>query len=50
MSIASLQKRLAVCSWSLQPSDPKDLLAKLEAVGISRVQLALDPLRENPEI
>src|SRR5215471_13408829 len=50
MSIPSLQNRLAVCSWSLQPTDPKDLLAKLEAVGISRVQLALDPLRENPHI
>ena len=42
--------RLAVCSWSLQPTDPRDLVAKLRATGITRVQLALDPLRENPTL
>ncbi len=41
-------ERLAVCSWSLQPESPADLLAKLAATGIGRVQLALDPLRDNP--
>ena len=45
-----LEKRVAVCSWSLQPSDPKDLVSKLEAAGIRRVQLALDPLREAPAV
>lgn len=40
--------RLAVCSWSLQPTDARDLVQKLQATGIRRVQLALDPLRENP--
>ncbi len=43
-------ERLAVCSWSLLPSDPHDLAAKLLATGILRVQLALDPLRESPAI
>jgi len=42
--------RLAVCSWSLQPADPCDLISKLEATGIARVQLALDPLREKPAV
>src|SRR5437016_2204332 len=42
--------RLAVCSWSLQPGSPHDLIAKLQATGIRRVQLALDPLRESPGI
>jgi len=42
--------RLAVCSWSLQATNPPDLVAKLRATGISRVQLALDPLRETPGI
>jgi L-ribulose-5-phosphate 3-epimerase len=42
--------RLAVCSWSLQPADPKDLADKLRATGIHRTQLALDPLRENPAL
>jgi len=40
--------RLAVCSWSLQPADPQELVAKLRATEIHRVQLALDPLREHP--
>jgi sugar phosphate isomerase/epimerase len=44
------QERLAVCSWSLQPSDPRDLIEKLRAVGILRLQLALDPLRESPKV
>jgi len=42
--------RLAVCSWSLQPSSPQDLFAKLDATGIPRIQLALDPLLEAPGI
>lgn len=41
-------ERLAVCSWSLQPTTPAELADRLEATGIKRVQLALDPLRENP--
>ena len=45
---AASNDRLAVCSWSLQPADPQELVAKLQATGIHRVQLALDPLREYP--
>ena len=44
----SPMERLAVCSWSLQPTSPQDLITKLSATGIRRVQLALDPLRESP--
>jgi len=43
-------ERLAVCSWSLQPANPQDLVKKLQATGIRRVQLALDPLRESPKV
>jgi sugar phosphate isomerase/epimerase len=50
MKNESLVERLAVCSWSLQPTSPKDLIAKLQATGIRRVQLALDPLRDNPAV
>ena len=46
----ALNERIAVCSWSLQPASPQDLLQKLNATGIRRVQLALDPLRESPKI
>lgn len=45
-----LSNRLAVCSWSLQPATPDQLFQSLDAVGIRRVQLALDPLREKPEV
>lgn len=37
---------MAVCSWSLRPASPADLVAKLAACGIDRVQLALGPIRE----
>ena len=40
---------LAVCSWSLQPTSADDLLQKLAATGIARVQIALEPLREDPQ-
>jgi sugar phosphate isomerase/epimerase len=44
----SWKSRLAVCSWSLQPTNPRELIARLQSTGVDRVQLALDPLRENP--
>jgi len=45
-----IESRLAVCSWSLQPETPEALVAHLREIGIPRVQLALDPLRENPDV
>jgi sugar phosphate isomerase/epimerase len=44
-----IESRLAVCSWSLRPETPEALVANLREIDIPRVQLALDPLRENPE-
>jgi sugar phosphate isomerase/epimerase len=44
----SLSDRLAVCSWSLQPASPQELIAAVKATGVDRVQLDLDPLRETP--
>ncbi|MHC4909349.1 MAG: sugar phosphate isomerase/epimerase family protein [Planctomycetota bacterium] len=41
---------LAVCSWSLQPSGPDELLADLDAVGIPAIQLALDPVVNDPDV
>lgn len=46
----ALSPRLAVCSWSLQPETPLELAGKLDAIGIRRAQLALDPLNDAPEI
>jgi L-ribulose-5-phosphate 3-epimerase len=48
--MSKLADRLAVCSWSTQPSNPQELAARLEDIGIHRVQLALDPLRQNPKV
>lgn len=48
--MSPLQPRLAVCSWSLQPETPKQLSERLGAVGVRRVQLALDPLRNDPRV
>lgn len=45
-----LESQLAVCSWSLRPRDPRDLLAQLEQIGIHHVQIALDPLRDEPQV
>jgi sugar phosphate isomerase/epimerase len=39
--------RLAVCSWSLRADSAADLFAKLDGTGLRRVQIALDPIREN---
>ena len=50
MKSPSTKERLAVCSWSLLPACPEDLIQKLRATGISRVQLELDPLRDSPKV
>ena len=50
MNNNSISDRLAVCSWSLHPANPNDLIAQLQATGIRRVQLALDPLRGSPGV
>lgn len=48
--MSSIADRLAVCSWSLQAESPAALVERVLATGVRRVQLALDPLRERPEI
>lgn len=50
MNSSPLNRRLAVCSWSLKPASPQDLISKVEAAGVRRVQLALDPLRDEPSV
>jgi sugar phosphate isomerase/epimerase len=47
---SSIVQRLAVCSWSIQPTDPNNLVAQLQAIGISRVQIALDSIRDRPGV
>jgi sugar phosphate isomerase/epimerase len=45
----NLSDRLAICSWSLQPDSPAELAQKLDAIGIRRTQLAIDPIRRGGE-
>lgn len=42
-----LAGRLAVCSWSMQPTSAEDLFTKLAATGLNRLQIAIDPIRVN---
>ena len=37
--------QIGVCSWSLRPSSPGDLVEKVRAAGLRWVQLHLDPIR-----
>lgn len=38
--------RIGICSWSLRPTSPENLVERLRACGIATVQLALDPIRD----
>ncbi|MEE2907854.1 MAG: sugar phosphate isomerase/epimerase family protein [Planctomycetota bacterium] len=40
---------LGVCSWSLQPDSPGDLVSRLVSTGLSKVQLALSPVVSDRE-
>lgn len=37
--------RIGVCSWSLRPQSPRELLHSIQATGLRAVQLHLDPIR-----
>lgn len=46
----SVLDRLAVCSWSLQPASPQVLINQIKEIGLARIQIALDPVREQPAV
>lgn len=48
--VSAKSERLAVCSWSLQAETPAKLAERVLATGVRKVQLALDPLRERPQV
>ena len=48
MKASSVLQHLAVCSWSLQPEGPQQLIDALKTLGIPRMQIALDPIRTQP--
>lgn len=45
---SSPSSQLGVCSWSLQPASPADLVYKVHECGVHAIQLALDPIRLDP--
>lgn len=44
------KEQLGVCSWSLQPETPAQLIGQMKTIGLGRVQLDLDPFREQPAV
>lgn len=44
-STSRLLDNLAVCSWSLRPQDPAELVSMVQSLGLSQVQLALNAHR-----
>jgi sugar phosphate isomerase/epimerase len=38
-------RRIGVCSWSLQPTNARELAERVRETGVRAVQLALDPIR-----
>lgn len=42
-------RRIAVCSWSLQPPNPAALIEALSRTGINAVSLAMSPLVNDPQ-
>ncbi|MHC1762967.1 MAG: sugar phosphate isomerase/epimerase family protein [Verrucomicrobiia bacterium] len=46
----SVLDRLAVCSWSLQPASPQVLINQVKEIGLARIQIALDPIRDQPAV
>ena len=46
--MTSLIDRLGVCSWSLQPNGIDALIRDLQTLGIRRVQIDLDAIRQAP--
>ena len=49
MSQTPLADRLAVCSWSLHPADPAELIRQMQQLEMDKIQLGLDPLRAEEE-
>jgi sugar phosphate isomerase/epimerase len=43
------EQSLAFCSWSTQPNCPNCLVGSVNEIGISRVQLHLNPIFEKPD-
>ena len=43
-------EQIGVCSWSLRATGPQDLMEKVNALALKRVQLGLTPHRDDPGV
>ncbi len=50
MPYPELLSQLGVCSWSLKPESPAQLIQQMKQIGLNRLQCALDPVRQSPAI
>lgn len=46
--MSTLDARLGVCSWSLHPKNPADLIGEMKQLGLTKLQIALDMVRTDP--
>lgn len=42
-----IAERLGVCSWSLEPRNPRQLIDQMRRIGLNKINLALAPLVED---
>ncbi len=42
--------QLGVCSWSLHPRNPADLVEQVKQLGLRQVQLVLNPVSDQPDV
>ncbi len=42
-------ERIGVCTWSLQPKSPAELIRAVKALGVSHVQLAMSPMARDAD-
>ncbi len=48
--MSTIHPRLALCSWSTQPTSPQQLVDNVKQTGITNIQLALMPLFQQSDV
>ncbi|MFG0248118.1 MAG: sugar phosphate isomerase/epimerase family protein [Phycisphaeraceae bacterium JB051] len=48
--MSTMHPRLALCSWSTQPTSPQQLIDNVKQTGLTHIQLALMPLLQEADV
>ena len=48
--MSTITERIGVCTWSLQPKHPVELIKAIKSLGLKSVQLALSPMVEDSAV